>query len=68
MLITSVQMYEVYGLHGKTCTLQACFTFVSTSISITIPMSQVHRIFAPKDGIMYESFPLLETSPLHFPA
>lgn len=68
MLINSVQVYKLHDLHGKTCTLQTCFEFLSTYISITIPKLQVHRIFRLKEGIMYELFLLVATSPLYFPA
>lgn len=68
MLLNSVQVYEVHDLHGKICTFQTCFEFLSTSISIAVPELQVHRLFTPKEGIMYELFPLLATSPPHLPA
>jgi hypothetical protein len=65
-LLNSVQVYEVQDFHGKTRTLQSCFEFLSTSITITVPMLQVHRIFIPMTEIMYESFLLLATSLLVF--
>lgn len=61
-------MYEVHGLYGKTCTLQTCFEFLSTSITITAPELQVHRIFTQKASIKYALFPLLATSPLYLTA
>ena len=41
-------MYGVHGLYGKTCTLQTCFEFLGTSITITAPELQVHRILHQK--------------------
>lgn len=52
MMVNPVQVYEVHDLHGKTCTSPTYFASLSTSISITAPKLQVHRIFTPKEGIM----------------